>query len=52
VWPLLVVFRDPRFSDFTHLLERLEQIGIQHFFAIGTIEAFDERVLVVMGSRP
>lgn len=33
-------------QDLTHLLERLEQMCIQHFLPVGTIEAVDERVLI------
>jgi hypothetical protein len=37
--PLLVVFRDPRFGQLANLIDRVEQMGIEHFLAVGTIEA-------------
>jgi hypothetical protein len=45
-WPLLVVFRDSLFSDLTHLLEIVEQMRIERFQAVRTVEAFDEGVLI------
>ena len=50
--PLLVVFRDPGFRDFPYLLERIEQVRVQDFLAVGPIESLNRGVLVVMGLRP
>ena len=46
MWPLLVVFRDPQFGDFAHLLDRLEQLGVQCLLAVGAIESLDKGILV------
>lgn len=46
VWLLGVVEVDPILRKQLDLLGGLEQILIEHFVAIGPIEAFDERILV------
>ena len=46
MWALLVIFRDPQFSDFAHLFERIEQVCIQHLLAVGAIESLDKGILV------
>ena len=46
MWPDLVVGLEPRLGDLAHLLEIVEEIRIQHFVAVGPIEAFDVRVLI------
>ena len=44
--PLLVVLLHPLCTDLSHLIQRLEYIGIEHIVAIGPIEPFDEGILV------
>ena len=46
VGPLLVVLRQPVVRDFLHLLDRFEDVGIQHLGSVGLVEALDEGVLV------
>ena len=46
MWALLVIFRDPQFSDFAHLLKRIEQVCVQHLLAVGAIESLDKGILV------
>src|SRR5215471_15686108 len=51
-WPRLVmgalgvVGREPGLGDRAHLLERIEEIGVEHLFAVRPVEAFDEGVLI------
>jgi len=40
--PLLVVLLHPLRTDLLHLLQRLEDIGIEHVVSIGPIEPFDD----------
>jgi hypothetical protein len=44
--PLGVVGREPGLGDRAHLLERIEEIGVEHLFAVCPVEAFDEGVLI------
>ena len=44
--PFGVVRREPGFGDCAHLLERIEEIGVEHLFAVCPVEAFDEGVLI------
>jgi hypothetical protein len=46
VWPNLAVVVEPDVGDLAHLPTRVEQIDIQHVRTIGTVEPFDERVLI------
>ena len=39
--PLLVVFDLPVVGDLLHLLDRLEEVGIEDFSAVGPVEALD-----------
>lgn len=41
-----VVGREPSSGDLAHLIEIFEHVCVEHFAAIGTIEAFDVGVLV------
>ena len=43
--PFFVVTDLPLCTDLLHLLQRLEEIGIEDFGPIGAIEAFDEGIL-------
>ena len=49
MWPLLVVFGQPGFGELADLANGVKQAGIEHFFAIGTVEALDRRVLIRLG---
>jgi hypothetical protein len=44
--PLAVVGFEPRVGDRAHLLERVEEIGVEYLFSIGPVEALDEGVLI------
>lgn len=44
--PFLVVLVQPVIGDRAHLVDRLEHVRVEHFIAIGLVEAFDERVLI------
>ena len=44
--PLFVITLQPCGGDFPHLIQRLEYVSIEHFGAIGAIEAFNERMLI------
>jgi hypothetical protein len=46
VGPFLVVLRYPGFGEIPNLGNRIEQIGIEHFFSIGSVEALDKGVLI------
>ena len=52
MWPLLVVFVKPRFSDLANLIERVEQVCVEHLVAIGFVEALDESILKLMDLTP
>jgi len=41
-----VVLRYPGFGEIANLGDRVEQIGIEHFLAIGAVEALDKGVLI------
>src|SRR5215471_16611106 len=51
-WPRLVmgalgvVGREPGLGDRAHLLERIEEISVEHLFAVRPVEAFDEGILI------
>src|SRR5437764_11450740 len=42
----LVVLGEPFLGELAHFGERVEQVGIEHLFAIGPIEALDVSVLI------
>ena len=44
--PLLVVLDEPILRDPLHLLDRFEDVGVEHFGSVGLVEALDECVLV------
>jgi len=44
--PLLVVTQQPLRTEFPHLIQRLEHVGIEDFSPIGSVESLDERVLI------
>jgi len=44
--PLFVVLLHPLRSDLAHLIERLEDIGIEHFMSHRPIEPFNEGILI------
>ena len=44
--PLLVVFDEPALGDLLHLLDRFEDVGVEHLGAVRAVEALDEGVLV------
>ena len=44
--PLFIVLPHPLCTDLPHLFERLEDIRVQHFGAIGAIESLDKRILI------
>ena len=44
--PFFVVLRYPGFGEITDLRDGVEKVGIQHFLAIGSVEAFDKSILV------
>lgn len=44
--PLLVVVDQPVVSDLLYLVDGLEHVGAEHFFAVGLVEPLDERILV------
>ena len=44
--PFFVVLRYPRFGEMPDLGDRVEQMGIEHFLAIGAVEALNKGVLV------
>ena len=45
MWSLIVVFLDPRFGLFPHLVQSLKHIHVEHCLAIAAIESFNEAVL-------
>lgn len=40
-----IVFFDPEFNNLTHLLQRIEQIGIQNVFTKRAVETLDVGIL-------
>src|SRR4029079_14900814 len=46
VRPDFVVPLEPFGGDVAHVIERVEQVGAQHFLPVCPVEAFDVRVLV------
>jgi hypothetical protein len=44
--PLFVVLPHPLRTDFSHLIERLEHVGIKHLVAEGPIESFHKGILI------
>ena len=45
--PLGVVDRQPGVGDLPHLVEGVEEVGVEDFFAIAAVEPFDEGVFDV-----
>ena len=45
MWSLLVIFLDPRFGLFPHLVQSLKHIHVEHCLAIAAIESFNKAVL-------
>jgi hypothetical protein len=43
---ILVVAVDPFLSNFTNLLERFKDVGIEYFMAIGAVKAFNKGILL------
>ncbi len=46
VWSVFVVLADPLAGDLAHLLERAEQVHVQHFIAVDSDEPLDVGILV------
>ena len=44
--PLLVVLDEPIIRDLLHLLDRFEDVGVEHLGPVRPVEALDERVLI------
>src|SRR5215813_8065814 len=44
--PLGVVGCEPGLGDRANLLERIEEIGVEHLFAVCPVEALDEGILI------
>ena len=45
MWTFFVVADHPVVGDFTNLFERLEEVCVEHFVAIGAVESLDVCVL-------
>jgi hypothetical protein len=51
VRPLLVVLDEPIIRDLLHLLDRLEDVGVEDLGSVGLVETLDEGVLLgLLGS--
>jgi hypothetical protein len=44
--PLFVVLSHPVHTDLTHLLQRLDYVGIKHLMPEGPIEPFHKSILI------
>lgn len=49
--PVFIVGPEPLLREALHVLQGLEEIEIEHFVAIGAVEALDERVLIRVAGR-
>ena len=45
-WPLFVVFLEPLFSLFAHLIQSCQQVHVDHRLAVASIESFDKAVCI------
>src|SRR5437899_2651880 len=45
MWPLFVVLLEPHFGLFTHLVQSLKHIHVEHRLAVAAIESFNETIL-------
>src|SRR3979411_1495597 len=45
MWPLLVVLLEPHFGLFTHLIQTLKHVHVEHRLAVAAIESFNETIL-------
>src|SRR5260370_10645630 len=45
MWPLFVVLLEPLFRLFTHLVQTLKHIHVEHRLAVAAIESFNESIL-------
>src|SRR3977135_140418 len=45
MWPLFVVLLEPHFGLFTHLIQTLKHVHVEHRLAIAAIESFNETIL-------
>src|SRR5881394_1332334 len=45
MWPLLVVLLEPHFGLFTHLVQSVKHVHVEHRLTIAAIESFNETIL-------
>jgi hypothetical protein len=45
MWPLFVVLSQPHFGFFTHLIQSLKHVHVEHRLAVAAIESFNEAIL-------
>jgi hypothetical protein len=46
MWAFFVVRLDPGLGNLPSLFQIIKQIGIEHFMTIGSVEAFNEGILL------
>src|SRR5258706_6349788 len=45
MWPLLVVLPQPHFGLFTHLVQSLKPVHVEHRLAVAAMESYNEAIL-------